>query len=111
MNVVLFYCMVLMVLMMQTFTLVSSANIHWNGIADDKASANNNTAGLNLALDSLQPGDSLSISNQTFWLNGGVFSTGLKNNTIVLDGTLIFLPDRKATWIVDTFFLLLLHGP
>lgn len=55
-----------------------------------------NTKLFNDTLNSLAPGDSLYISNKTFHLIGGIAASNLRSNTIYLDGTLSFLPDRKA---------------
>ena len=80
--------------------LVDAATIEWPGRPDDEGSASNNTAALNAALAALLPGDTLSIPNRTFWLAGGVRSTGLVNATLRLDGTLRFLAGRKG-WPVE----------
>ena len=78
----------------------TASTIEWAGRPDDQASASNNTADLNVALATLLPGDTLSIPNSTFWLTGGVRSTGLVNVTLRLDGTLRFLAERKG-WPVE----------
>ena len=70
--------------------------INFNGIPEQEAEAYNNTNILNQALNSLIPGDTLIISNKTFWLSGGITVSGLQNNTILLDGTLRFLSGRKG---------------
>ena len=70
--------------------------LKFGGVPDDKGSAHNNTATLNAALALLQPGDTLAIGKQTYWLAGGVKATGLVHATIQLDGTLRFLPGRKG---------------
>eukprot|EP00729_Bicosta_minor_P002821 gene2821-15510_t len=63
----------------------------------DKSTATNNTKTLNAAFLSLQSGDTLVIPNNSYWLTGGVFASNLLNVTVVLDGTLRFLPGR-AGW-------------
>ena len=78
----------------------SGTIVEWDGRPDDESSASNNTASLNAALAALNPGDTLSISNQTFWLAGGVKCFGLVNATIRLDGTLRFLAGRKGWPVV-----------
>ena len=75
----------------------TAATIEWAGRPDDQASAANNTADLNAALAALLPGDTLSIPNRTFWLAGGVRSTGLVNATLRLDGTLQASRDDAAS--------------
>ena len=62
----------------------------------DKSTATNNTAILNAALLSLRSGDTLIIPNHSFWVTGGVFASNLLNVTVVLDGTLRFLPGRTG---------------
>ena len=63
----------------------------------DKSTATNNTKTLNAAFLSLQSGDTLVIPNNSYWLTGGVFASNLLDVTVVLDGTLRFLPGR-AGW-------------
>ena len=84
-------------MLLATVSRTSFASIiKFNGIPDRQAAAYNNTDNLNRALKSLKPGDTLAIPNETFWLSGGVAVSGLQNNTILLDGTLLYLPGRKS---------------
>ena len=55
-----------------------------------------NTAKLNAAFRLLAPGDTLIVPNSSFWVAGGVHAHSLHDITIQLDGTLKFLPGRKA---------------
>jgi polygalacturonase len=66
----------------------------WNGVAEVRSAGVDNTRTLNAALAQLRPGDTLRIPNETFWVAGGVRASGLSNVTLVLDGTLKFLPGR-----------------
>ena len=54
-----------------------------------------NGALLNTTLAALSPGDTFVIPNRTFHYMGGVFSDGLTDVTIQIDGTLKLCSDRK----------------
>jgi len=75
---------------------------HSGAVPENQAAAKNNTELLNAALAGLSPGDSLLISNKTFWVAGGVRAVGLSNVTLQLDGTLKFIPGRKGWPTQDT---------
>ena len=51
----------------------------------------------NTTLNSLKPGDTFFIPNNSFALIGGISNSGLNNVTFLIDGTLIFSDDR-STW-------------
>lgn len=54
----------------------------------------------NTTLNNLKAGDTLFIPNSTFELIGGIYASGLKNITLLIDGTLSFSDDR-TTWPVN----------
>ena len=85
-----------MLLLVLMFPSTSASIIKYNGVSEDQASASNNTRLLNQAIQRLQPGDTLTIGNSTFWLAGGVAASNLQNITVLLDGTLKFLPGREG---------------
>ena len=70
-------------------------------VADGRDAAPNNTLLLNQMLADLHYGDTLFISNKTFWVAGGVHASGLNGTTLWIDGTLKFLPGRKG-WPTTT---------
>jgi polygalacturonase len=55
----------------------------------------NNTNLLNNIFSNLHSNNTLIIPNETFGLNGGVYSTNLNNITIIIDGTLIYQNNRS----------------
>jgi polygalacturonase len=65
-------------------------------IAESRSAAQNNTRILNSVLRSLHPGDTLTISNSTFWVAGGVRAVHVHGVELRLDGTLRFLPGRNG---------------
>ena len=69
---------------------------NWTAVANDASAGVANTISLNAALAALQPGDTLRVANETFFLAGGVRAANLHAVTIQLDGTLKFLPGRKG---------------
>ena len=79
--------------------------INWTGTPDQQSAATANTASLNAALAALEPGDTLVISNRTFWMAGGVHAAELHDVTLQLDGTLRFLPGRHG-WPVQDLSLI-----
>ena len=97
----LFYNIIIIVI---TFFNIATTNIAaennniftYNGIAEMKTAAINNTKLLNKQLSNLRPGDILVIENKTYWLGGGVEAVSLFHVTIQLDGTLKFIPGRKG---------------
>ena len=97
----LFYNIIIIVI---TFFNIATTNIAaennniftYNGIAEMKTAAINNTKLLNKQLSNLRPGDTLVIENKTYWLGGGVEAVSLFHVTIQLDGTLKFIPGRKG---------------
>ena len=81
-----------------------AATLNWEGagaVPESQPAAVNNTRLLNELLGKLRPGDTLLISNKTFWVAGGVRATDLHSVTLQLDGTLRFLPGRKG-WPTQT---------
>jgi hypothetical protein len=54
----------------------------------------NNTNLLNNILSNLHSNDIFIIPNETFWLNGGVYSTNLNNITIIIDGVISYQNNR-----------------
>ena len=50
--------------------LSTSSTVKWDGVADDKSAGPENTRSLNVALSSLQSGQTLLIPNQTFHMAG-----------------------------------------
>mmetsp|Transcript_12981 Transcript_12981/g.20812 ORF Transcript_12981/g.20812 Transcript_12981/m.20812 type:complete len:446 (-) Transcript_12981:138-1475(-) len=75
---------------------VEASTYIFNGTAGAQSSGISNTALLNSAFARMLPGDTLVVPNKTFWLAGGVRASNVINLTIVLDGTLSFLPGRKG---------------
>jgi hypothetical protein len=49
---------------------------------------------LNATINSLVPGDLLFIPNKTYAVTGGIYATGLRNITFMIDGTLSFDNNR-----------------
>ena len=96
----LFYNIIIIVI---TFFNIATTNIAaesnniftYNGIAEMKTAAINNTKLLNKQLSNLRPGDTLVVENKTYWLGGGVEAVSLFHVTIQLDGTLKFIPVRN----------------
>jgi|UPI00048B52A5 hypothetical protein len=68
----------------------------FQGNPSSQSASSRNTKIFNEVLAGLRSGDSVLIKNETYWLAGGVRGSGLDNVTIQLDGTLKFLPGRKA---------------
>jgi len=65
-----------------------------------EASGLENQEALNKALDALELGDTLLVPEGVFSMVGGVVGKGLRNNTIIFDGTLEFQPDFD-NWPLD----------
>jgi len=69
---------------------------HLGAVPDDHHTGQANTDLLNKALNEMHSGDTLYVSNKTFWLAGGVQAVGLVSATIKIDGTLRFFPGREG---------------
>eukprot|EP00937_MAST-01D_sp_MAST-1D-sp2_P002275 g2275.t1 len=91
-----YLCLNFLGLLSITYGSVVDWELDRGAVPDDKSAGASNTRSLNAALASLAPGDTLAISNKTFWVAGGVRGTDLHSVTIQLDGTLSFLPGRKG---------------
>jgi len=79
-----------------TAPTAAKSTIEWKGIPNEASLASNNTLSLNHALASLSPGTVLNIPNETYWLSGGVFASGMVDVTIELDGTFRFSSGREG---------------
>jgi hypothetical protein len=89
-------------LLLCLLTTASSNTIFFNGVPNNSAFAAANTELLNALLSpkSLVPGSTLIIPNDLFYMMGGIQTSGLKDVTIQIDGTLKFMDDR-STWPTD----------
>jgi hypothetical protein len=67
----------------------------------DLATAESNKALLEDLLASLSPGDSLTVENSTFIIQGGVHATGLTDVTLRIEGTLKFFDDIDSWPLMD----------
>lgn len=69
----------------------------YSGEPLDKTAAEANTALMTSMLQKLGSGDTLHVPNDTFWMAGGLHAVDLARDvTIILDGTLSFLPGRRG---------------
>ncbi|CAK0835983.1 unnamed protein product [Prorocentrum cordatum] len=69
----------------------------YSGHPGDKGAAKANTALMTRMLQQLGTGETLHVPNDTFWMTGGLRAVDLARDvTIVLDGTLSFLPGREG---------------
>ena len=69
------------------------------GLSSSSSGLENQEA-FNKALDAMEQGDTLLVPDGVFPMVGGVVGEGLRNNTIVFDGTLEFQPDFD-NWPLD----------
>ena len=92
---------ILLLLLLLAAAPATPATVSFKGTPDDPSAGAANTALLNQLFSKLQPNDVLVIENKTFFVAGGVRAANLINTTIVLDGTLKFLPGRSKWPVQD----------
>ena len=66
--------------------------VDYGAIADNDSEETcfHNAGVMNKTLSALQPGDTLIVPNNLFWLMGGIYANGIKDAIIQIDGTLKF---------------------